>query len=109
MNIIRSFLLGVSLIACGSATAAVMTNFNQDHMITTNYGVMIHSPFDTQDHITSYSEYGSFQWDVTMNTKIISMKLKDGLLFVFSGSRISSKTYLTCIDPVTGIVLWERP
>lgn len=109
MNFIRSFLLGICLLGCGSATAAVMSNFDQDHMITTNYSVIVHSPFDTSDHITSYSDYGSFQWDVTMNTKILSMKLKDGLLFVFSGSRSISKTYLTCIDPITGVVIWERP
>jgi outer membrane protein assembly factor BamB len=108
MNFLRSILLGACLLGCGSVAASVMTDFNQEHMITTGYSVIIHSPYDSYDHITCYSEYGTFLWDVSLNTKVISMQLKDGVLFVFSGSRYLNKTYLSCIDSTTGIVIWER-
>lgn len=111
MNFLRSLFVGAFLLVGASVSAAAVPNFNQDHMITTNYSVIVHSAFDNTDHITSYSDYGTFQWDVTMNTKVISMKMKDGLLYVFSGARstFANKTYVTCIDPVSGIVIWERP
>lgn len=110
MKLLRALFVGALLLVGAEATAAV-PNFSQDHMITTNYSIIVHSPFDSTDHITSYSDYGTFQWDVTMNTKVISMKMKDGLLYIFSATRSSfnTKTYLTCVDPITGIILWERP
>lgn len=111
MKFLRSLIVGAFLLVGTTVSAAPVPNFNQDHMITTNYSVIVHSPFDSTDHITCYSDYGTFQWDVTMNTKVISMKLNDGLLYVFSGTRsaLTNKTYVTCVDPVSGLIIWERP
>jgi outer membrane protein assembly factor BamB len=111
MKFLRSALLSLCLLGCGNATAAIFSdrNFDQDHMIPTNYSIMILSAFEDEDHITAYSDYGSLLWDVAINTKVISWKLKDGLLYVFSKSRYLEKTYLHCIDPTTGRVIWERP
>jgi outer membrane protein assembly factor BamB len=111
MKFLRSMLLSICLLGCGSATAGLFSdrNFDQEHMITTNYSVIILSAFEDDDHITAYSDYGSLLWDVTVNPKVISWKIKDGLLYVFSKSRFLEKTYLTCIDPATGYILWERP
>ncbi|MFI5344626.1 MAG: hypothetical protein ACHQUC_10465 [Chlamydiales bacterium] len=110
MKLLRTLFVGALLLVGATASAAVVPEFNQDHMITTNYSIIVHSPLD-RDHITSYSDYGTFQWDVTMDTKVVSMRMKDGLLYILSQTRSSfnSKTYLTCVDPISGLILWERP
>jgi outer membrane protein assembly factor BamB len=110
MNFLRLTLLTLCLLACGSATALFSDrNFDQDHMISTNYSVMILSAFEDEDFISAYSDYGSLLWNVSLNPKVISWKMKDGLLYVFSKSRYLEKTYLHCIDPATGKIIWERP
>jgi outer membrane protein assembly factor BamB len=111
MKLLRSVLLSLCLLGASSASAAHFSDrdFDQDHMITTNYSILILSAFEDEDHITAYSDYGTLLWDVTVHPKIISWKMKDGLLYVFSKSRYLEKTYLTCIDPATGYIIWERP
>lgn len=111
MKFIRSTFVGLCLLVCGSISASIFSDrdFEQNHMITTNYSILILSPFDERDHITAYSDYGTLLWDVSINPKVISWKMKDGLLYVFSKSRYLEKTYLHCIDPSTGLILWERP
>lgn len=111
MKFLSAALLSICLLACGSATAAVFSDrdFESNHMITTTYSVMVLSAFEEEDHITAYSDYGTLLWDVMVNPKIISWKMKDGLLYVFSKSRYLEKTYLHCIDPATGKIVWERP
>lgn len=111
MKYIVSAFLTFCLLACSPATAGLFSdrNFDQDHMITTNYSILLLSSFEEEDHITAYTDYGTLLWDVTVHPKIISWKIKDGLLYVFSKSRYLDKTYLTCIDPATGYILWERP
>lgn len=111
MKFLRSALLSICLLGCGSAMAGTFSDrdFDQDHMITTNYSILILSAFENDDHITAYTDYGTLLWDVTVHPKVISWKIKDGLLYVFSKSRYLEKTYLTCIDPATGYTLWERP
>lgn len=111
MKFLRSALLSLCLLGCGGATASIFSdrNFDQDHMLTTNYSVMILSAFEDEDHISAYSDYGSLLWNVSVNPKIISWRMKDGLLYVFSKSRYLEKTYLHCIDPATGKIIWERP
>ena len=111
MKFLSTALLSLCLLGCVNATASVFSDrdFDQEHMITTNYSVMILSAFEDEDHISAYSDYGNLFWDVTINSKVISWKMKDGLLYVFSKSRYLEKTYLHCIDPATGKILWERP
>ena len=111
MKSLRSILLSICLLGCGTATAAQFSDrdFNQDRMITTNYSILVLSPCEEEDHITAYTDYGTLLWDVTVHPKVMSWKMKDGLLYIFSKSRYLEKTYLTCIDPATGYTLWERP
>lgn len=115
MNLLRSLILGACLLTCGSASAIASTgyfsdrDFNQDRMITTSYSVMVLSPFEDIDYVASYTEYGTLLWEVSFNGKVMSWKMKDGLLYVFSKSRYVEKTYLHCINPSTGNILWERP
>lgn len=113
MNFFRTAFVAICLFAFGTACASTSyfsdRNFDQDRMIATNYSLILLSPFEEQDHITAYTDYGNLLWDVTIHPKVMSWKLKDGLLYVFSKSRLMDKTYLTCIDPATGYILWERP
>ncbi|WP_068467649.1 hypothetical protein [Candidatus Protochlamydia phocaeensis] len=111
MNFFRSAFLGMLLLISGMLSAQSFSDreFNQDRMMATSFNIMILSSFETEDHITAYSDYGTLQWDVAFRPKVISWKLKDNYLFVFSKSRYAEKTYLTCIDPLTGLIAWERP
>lgn len=84
-------------------------SFNQERMITSPYGIIILSPFDDQDGITAYNSFGYRVWEVMIKAKVLSFKLYDGYLYVLSKSRYQEKTYLTCIDPSTGYIVWERP
>lgn len=104
-------ILGIFLFSQAYAIGASFSdrNFKQDRMIITNSSVIVLSPFEEQDHLTAYNDYGTLLWDVTVNSKVISWKIRDGLLFVFSKSRYLEKTYLTCVDPATGYIFWERP
>lgn len=111
MKYLRLALFSLCLLGCGQATGAVFSDryFEQNHMITNRGSVMVLSAFEDEDHLTCYSSYGSLLWNVTVNPKVISWKLEDNLLYVFSKSRVLEKTYLHCIDPMTGKILWERP
>jgi outer membrane protein assembly factor BamB len=108
---IRLALLSLCLLGFSHVSASIFSdrNFDQDHMILTNYSILILSPFEDSDHISAYSDYGNLLWDVSFSTKVISWKIKDGYLYAFSKSRYLEKTYLTCIDPASGLVVWERP
>jgi hypothetical protein len=77
--------------------------------MTTNQNIMVVTSLEDEDHITAYSDNGIRLWDQTFYPKIISWKLKDGYLYVFSKSRLLSTTYLTCMNPMTGIIIWEKP
>lgn len=106
MKMIRACLLGLSLLG---STVAYADAINQDRMMTTSYNIIIVSTFTSEDHITAYSDYGTPLWDVTFRTQVVSWKLKDGYLYVLTQSRYKDGTYLSCIDPVTGSIVWERP
>jgi len=111
MKYLRLALLSFCLWGSGNATASIFSdrNFDQDHLILNRGSVMVLSAFEDEDHITCYSNYGRLLWDVTFNPKVISWKLDDNLLYIFSKSRFLEKTYLHCIDPLTGKIIWERP
>ena len=113
MDFFRSALLAISLIACGSTSLATAyfsdRDFDQERMIITNYSLILLSPCEDEDHLTAYTDNGTLLWDVSIFPKVMSWKLKNGMLYVFSKSRQFDKTYLTCIDPATGFILWERP
>lgn len=114
MKFLRTAFLALCMLGCGTAAASFSDrHFNQDHMLTlTGYpynSIIVLSAFDDNDHITAYSDYGSLLWDVQFNTKIISWQLKDDNLYVFGKSRYLEKSYLYCVDPVTGRIRWERP
>ncbi len=109
MKCIRSALLSLCLLGCGTLSAQFSSrDFNQEYMKVTSYAVMILSPFDDEDHITAYNSYGGLIWDDSFLTKVMSWKLDNDLLYVFSKSRYAEKTYLTCINTKNGQILWER-
>ena len=110
MKLLHLALLSICLLTCVNAAAVYSDrSFDQDHMILNRGSVMILSAFDEEDHITCYSDYGRLLWNVSFNPKVISWKIDNHLLYVFSKSRILEKTYLHCIDPTNGKIIWERP
>lgn len=108
MKTVRYFLLSLFLVGTSVAFAA-NDSINQERLMVTSHNLMIVSSFTNEDHVTAYNDYGTLLWDVTFRTQVVSWKLKDGDLYVFTKSRYKDSTYLTCIDPVTGTIIWERP
>lgn len=111
MNLFRKLILSIFLLSAGAASASYDMNrqFNQDYMITTPYNVIVVSSFNDADFLTAFNEYGSLAWKVKIPRNVLSMKLKDGYLYVFSQHHYKESTTLSCIDPINGSILWERP
>lgn len=117
MNVIRPILLSLMFFCAFSAhidAAPVLTlssdyNFQQDRMLVSSNAVFVISSFDTQDHITAYTHYGVRIWSAPFHAKIISWQMAGDFIFVFSKDRKGSSTYLTCLDRVSGELVWQRP
>ena len=84
-------------------------DFQQERMLLSHDTIYIISCFDSEDHITAYSYYGTRLWDAPFHAKILSWQLADDYIFVFSKSRQGVKTYLTCINSYNGAMIWQRP
>jgi hypothetical protein len=112
MNLLRHMIVSITLLSSGVASAAFnpTRELNQDSMLFTPYDtILLLSSFDKTDHITAYSDYGTLLWDVTMYRTVLSWKLKGNHLYVFSRHHSKQSTTISCIDTITGAVLWERP
>ncbi len=83
--------------------------FEQERMIIDRGEIFIISSFDTEDHVTVYTLYGSLLWDASFHAKILSWEVTENYLVVFSKDRHGHTTYLTCIDRLTGKKVWQRP
>ncbi len=67
------------------------------------------STFNEIDYFSVYSDSGAFAWEVPFNSAILSWKTNDEFVFIFSRSRTGLAYYVTCIEPLTGKILWEKP
>lgn len=112
MKYLVVLLTGLSLFAAAGAQAAERRDydFEQERMLLTADRLMVVSSFDTQDHITAYDFSGRLLWNVPFHAKIVSWQMTSGsYLFVFSKSRTGFSTYVTCIDALTGSLVWQKP
>lgn len=98
---------------CGAGAFAAEKrdyDFEQERMILTSNSLMVISTLDTQDHVTAYDFSGRLLWNVPFHAKIVSWRMTTGsYLFVFSKARSGYGTYVTCIDALTGALVWQRP
>lgn len=84
-------------------------NFQQDRMLLAHDCVVVISSFEDKDHITAYSHRGAKLWNSSFHAKILSWKMTNDCIFVFSKDRNGYSTYLTCIDRIDGKLIWQRP
>lgn len=85
-------------------------DFEQDRMILTPDSIILASSFDSVDGIVAYTYYGIQLWKLYLDSKIISWKWVNDLLFIFSKDKNEAhKTNLICIDRHRGQVLWKKP
>ena len=83
--------------------------FNSEILSVDKNLVQVISSFDEVDYFSTYSPSGALIWEVPFGSKILSWKRGDGeSLFIFSKNRNSLVTYLTCVDPSTGKIVWEN-
>lgn len=111
MKMFRLFFVSLFLSVASFATAGEFKDyeFKQERMLLSSDSVYIISAFENEDHITAYSYYGSFKWDMKFNAKVVSWQVAGDYIFVFSKSRLGYTTYLTCLDRFNGGIIWERP
>lgn len=112
MKAIRNMLLGL-LFCCAVGTEVSATpvdyDFQQERMLLSSNAVFVISTFDSEDHVTAYTYYGTRIWNAPFHAKILSWQLAGDFVFVFSKDRNGHKTYLTCIDRDSGALVWQRP
>lgn len=114
MERLRTMLVSACFIAlsCSSLEARTIdSNLEQNRMITTAQGTIVHTPTSDKDYLTAYDHNGWRLWNIAFPTKIISWQINphNGYLFVFSEVRYSDSTKLTCFDPIEGSIVWEKP
>ena len=84
-------------------------SFQQERMIVDNGTIFIISSFKTEDHVSSYTVNGSLLWNAPFHAKVLSWKLTDNSLIIFSKDRKGQSTYLTSLDRFTGMLVWQKP
>lgn len=82
---------------------------NSDRLFINKNHVYVISSFDELDYFSVYSDSGKLVWEVPFNSKIVSWKMTDELLIIFSRHRAGLVYYVTCVDPISGKLNWEKP
>jgi hypothetical protein len=98
------------------ASADVYPNVNfpdclgihSERLMMSGNSIYVVSTFDQIDYFTAYTFSGDAIWEISFNSEIISSKMKDDLLFIFSRARNGMTYYLTCLDTLEGKVVWEK-
>lgn len=70
--------------------------------------IYVVSPFDEVTYFTAYSLAGDMLWEIPFISKILSWKVKEGLVFIFSQDLDGLCYYLNCLDASEGTLLWGR-
>lgn len=111
MKTLKYMLVALLLSVSGLASASVYGDyeFQQERMVLSSDTIYVLSSFDSQDHITAYTYYGTRLWDASFQAKITSWQLAGDYIFVFSKGRSGYSTYLTCLDSYSGTLVWQRP
>lgn len=114
MKLLRIMLLGLlfSTTLMTQASAATIDddyNFQQERMQLTPDSVMAISSFDNTDHVTAYTYAGVRLWNAPFHAKILSWQIAGDYVFIFSKDRSGTKTYITCLNRHTGILMWQKP
>jgi len=105
MKFLRTAILGIGLLCAGSVAAS--SKLENDHILTTDQNIIVHSSKGLKDVVTAITKYGTFGWDVEFKAAIVSMKIKDDALYVYSKGHYGDTSYLHCIELHSGHVLWH--
>ena len=68
--------------------------------------IYVVSPFGGVTYFTAYSLAGDMVWEIPFISKILSWKVKEGLVFIFSQDPDGLCYYLNCLDASDGKLLW---
>lgn len=102
-------LVNIGPLEAGSKIPQLDYDFNQERMIVEGGDIFLVSSFQDQDGLSAYDFNGHRQWEVRFHAKIISWNVQPDSVLIFSKGRDGDKTYLTCLDRLTGRRLWEKP
>lgn len=80
---------------------------NEDFVIDLDHIYTV-SVFEEITYFTAYSLSGDPLWEAPFSSEILSWKVKEGQLFVFSMARNKAAYFLTCVDANAGTLMWER-
>ena len=66
------------------------------------------SSFEKVDYFTTYKLTGDMAWEQTFNSVILSWRIENESILIFSRDRAGLAYYLTCFQLKTGEFLWEK-
>jgi outer membrane protein assembly factor BamB len=84
-------------------------DFIPEKLIVDYDHVYVISSFDQIQYLTVYNFFGEFIWEVTFNSKIISVEVENEILFTLSKGRNGQAYYLSCFNIKNGRLIWEKP
>lgn len=101
-----AFLL--SFASLNAAEELQMGGLSNENLVLHYDNILIVSSFEQITYLTSFTLAGDPVWEAPFHSEILTWKINNGLLFVFSKSRTGSRYFLTCLDAAEGKLLWER-
>lgn len=106
-----SLLIVALTLTCTGLSASLVKDqpFENDRMFATSDALFVVSSYENEDAITAYSYNGIRLWNAPFHAKILSWRMVDNYIFVFSKHRLGTRTYVTCLCALTGELVWQRP
>ncbi len=99
------------LLSFGSLNAAEelqMDGLSNETLLLHYDNILTVASFEEITYLTSFTLAGDPVWEAPFFSEIQTWKISNGLLFVFSKSRVGSRYFLSCLDAAEGKLLWER-
>ncbi len=90
------------------ATEGGQDGFHSEKMVLKGGRVYVVSSFEDTDYFCMYSQNGDFLGEVPFSTKIVSWKLEDDLLVIFTKDRDGKAYYLAAFEMKEGKVVWNK-
>jgi hypothetical protein len=98
----------LSIASLSFAEEVQMEGFSTEPMVAGSDRIHLFSAFEQVTYLTTYSYAGEALWEMPFNSQVLSWKIKENQLLVFSKARSGFIYFLSCIDERDGALVWER-
>ena len=91
------------------AFLATASAYSAEPLTIVQEKICVVSSFEQKDFFTVYSLEGMPLWEVSFSSKVISWRVENDRVHVFSKDRAGKAYYLSCFEIEKGGLQWERP